>query len=252
MSSATYLYCLLRNAEAPTLKDVPEGAPGGSPPRLVPVDERHWLVASDVPLADYGEAEIAAHLDDLSWVSDRALAHEAVVEHFTGAVESVIPMKLFTLFTDDARAASSIREDLLRLDGVLDRVAGRREWGVRVSFDPSKAVDREPAPSSPSSGREFLLAKKRQRDAGRLLPQEARSRADEVFESLAEAADASSRRAPESGVTLVLDATFLVPRDASERFREAVATAAGALADAGCELTLTGPWPPYNFVGDGG
>ena len=250
---ATYLYCLIRRPEPPDLAGAPAGVPGASPPRLLAVAEGLWLVAADVPLPDYGEAEIASRLEDLAWVSERALGHEAVVEHLAGGEpESLVPMKLFTLFASDERAVEHVAGELPRLRRVLDRVAGREEWGVRVRRNPD-AARTEPAEDPverPASGRDFLARKQRQRDAARRAPAEARAAAGEAFQALSARASAARSREPEAGTTLVLDAAFLVPRAERGTFEDAVADAARQLAQAGCELTLTGPWPPYNFVGE--
>lgn len=250
--TATYLYCLLRHPEPPAVEDAPPGLPGASPPRLLLLAEEGagdlWLVVADVPLAAYGEAAIGAHLDDLSWVSERALAHEAVVEHFVDA-EALVPMKLFTLFADDERARSQLSGELERLRPVLDRVARRTEWGVRVRHDPSHAP-RDDDGRRPASGKDFLLRKRALRDAARRAPALAREAAEEAFTDLASRVAEASRRPPEPGTPLVLDAAFLVDRVDRECFVEAVDAAARRLSEPGCELTLTGPWPPYNFAGD--
>lgn len=250
--AATYLYCLLRNPEPPDLAGVPSGLPGASPPRLLALtgeEHRLWLVTAHVPLPEYGEAEIGARLEDLSWVSERALAHEAVVEHFADA-EALVPMKLFTLFADDERAKAHLAGELPRLRPALDRVARRAEWGVRVRHDPSRAPAEDDAASRAASGKDFLLKKRQLRDAARRGPALAREAAEEAFDELAGRAAETHRREPEPGTPLVLDAAFLVDRVDRECFVEAVDAAARRLDAAGCELTLTGPWPPYNFIGE--
>jgi hypothetical protein len=251
MSRATYLYCLARRPEAPELAGAPPGVPGASAPRLLELGGGLWLVAADVPLPDYGEEEIARRLEDLAWVSERALAHEAMVEHFAGA-PALVPMKLFTLFASDERAAAHVAGELPHLHTVLDRVAGREEWGVRVRLVPARAGAEAGAerPEPAASGRDFLARKQRQRDAARRAPAEAKAAAEEAFRTLAARAADARGREPEAGTSLVLDAAFLVPRRDREPFQQAVAEAARELAGARCELTLTGPWPPYNFVGE--
>jgi hypothetical protein len=141
MSEATYLYCLVRADREPGLAGVPPGLPGCSPPRLLAAGGGLWLVVSTAPLSQYGAEEIQSRLSDLSWVSDRALAHEAVVEHFTGVTEAaaVLPLKLFTLFSSGERALAYVGENRERIDRSLDRVAGRVEWGVRVRLDDARA-----------------------------------------------------------------------------------------------------------------
>jgi hypothetical protein len=256
MSRATYLYCLVRAAAAPPLAEVPSGVPGAGPVRLLPVDDGLWLAATDVPLPDYGSEEIRRGLQDLSWVSERALPHEAVVEHFTRA-GAVVPLKLFTLFTSDERALAHMRGDRGRLDRTLDRIAGRAEWGVRIRFDESRAKEvvaaetRAVGGDGKSAGTNFLLRKKLEQEASRTLAARLRTEADEAFAELsAEAAEAVRREAPtpEAGARLLLDAAFLVPESHTAEFEGAVARCAERLTARACEVTLTGPWPPYHFI----
>jgi hypothetical protein len=103
-------------------------------------------------------------------------------------------------------------------------------------------------------GTAFLLRKKRQRDATRDLTESAIREADRAFVELEHRAHAARRRTPPAGgpVRILLDAAFLVPAARAAAFRSA-ARALGRRLDAhGCALTLTGPWPPYNFVEDTG
>jgi hypothetical protein len=268
MKTATYLYCLVRDRERPPaedLGDAPPGVPGASPPRLLPVADDLWLVAAEASLPEYGEAEITAHLEDLAWVSDRALAHEAMVEHFADPpgtpagppARAVVPMKLFTLFASDERAVEHVAGELTRVRQALDRVAGREEWGVRLRLDRAKAAESGAGPpGAPSSGaggsgRDFLARKKRLLDAARSSPAEARKAAEEAYAALAGRAAEAVERPIEAAGSLILDAAFLVPRAERRGFEEAVAEQARELAGAHLELTLTGPWPPYNFVGEG-
>src|SRR5688572_6586123 len=95
----TYLYALLRAPRAPLVRGAPPGVPGASPVRALAVVPGLWLLAADAPAADYDEAAIERGLKDMAWVSERALAHEAVVEHFAGRGD-LLPMKLFTLFSN--------------------------------------------------------------------------------------------------------------------------------------------------------
>ena len=62
-----------------------------------------------MPARDYGEAALARGLQNLDWVGRRAMAHEAVVEHFLPA-PAVLPMQLFTLFTSDERALEHVAQ----------------------------------------------------------------------------------------------------------------------------------------------
>jgi len=51
MSEATYLYCLVRAPEKPSLAGAPPGLPGLSPPRALAAGDGLWLIAADAPLS---------------------------------------------------------------------------------------------------------------------------------------------------------------------------------------------------------
>lgn len=255
-STATYVYCIVQGHEAPSLAGSPSGLPGTSPLRTLALRDDLWLVAADAPLPQFSGEQIDAQLSDLSWVGDRALAHEQVVEHFTAA-HPVLPMKLFTLFSSDERALASLRERLDEIGRTFARIAGREEWGVRVLFQEAKArqaaAETALREEAPATGKNFLLRKKAEQESARTLSARVRAEVERAYEDLAGHAVAARRHEPvpgEAGARLLLDAAFLVPKGDGEPFEESVRRWAGHLAGHACELTLTGPWPPYNFIGD--
>ena len=75
--------------------------------------------------------------------------------------------------------------------------------------------------------------------------------ADAVYRSLAEIAAEHRRRTSETpgAVAPLLDAAFLVPTRRRARFQSAAQKVAQQVSETGAQMTLTGPWPPYNFVG---
>ena len=50
------------------------------------------------------------------------------------------------------------------------------------------------------------------------------------------------------GSRLLLDAAYLVPAKRAASFRSALRHGARTLDAAGIVVSLTGPWPPYNFI----
>ena len=57
------------------------GVPGGTRPAAHKLSASLWLITADVPLETYGPPQLESRLRDLDWVSQVALAHEAVVEY---------------------------------------------------------------------------------------------------------------------------------------------------------------------------
>jgi hypothetical protein len=256
-ATATYVYCLVQADRRPSLAGVPRGLPGTGPVRAIEAEDGVWLVVADAPLDAYGTEPIERGLRDLEWVALRGAAHARVVEYFARRL-TTLPMKLFTLFTSDERAAAHVRGDSARVRRVLARVTGREEWGVRVRLDPAlvrKRTGRRPVPATNgrSAGTRFLMAKKQARDVAREVLREGRAAVEEAFEELASLADASRRRpaAELAGSRLVLDAALLVPAGRLPSFKRLARRTAAGLAAQGYRLSLTGPWPAYNFVGDG-
>src|SRR5438045_457998 len=134
-AKATYVYCAVQARRKPDLRRAPAGLPGLGQHRLLDGGGDLWLVVADAPVSRYGEASIQRGLRKLSWLSRCAVAHEAVVEHFLRA-PAVVPMKLFTIFENDFRALAEIGRKRQQLDRSMRRVAGRREWGVRIRAVP--------------------------------------------------------------------------------------------------------------------
>ena len=249
--TAVYIYCLVERARAPTLDRALPGLPGSSSPQAVAIDGSLWAIASNVPLARYGSASLANHLHDINWVADIGVRHEAVVERLAsmrGA--TVLPMKLFTMFSTVERAQEDLRGRRRDIADILERVRGCQEWGIRVSRQ-SAAPRRQKSTPAPRSGAAFLAAKKRARDAAREQISKSSEVAESTFEALSRLSRDAVRREPPQGALAppLVDAAFLVATADRARFRAAVQRSAAACRRLGAALVVTGPWPPYNFVG---
>jgi len=248
--TATYLYCIVHASRAPSTARAPRGLPGATRPAAAALAPRFWLITASVPLDVYGPEALEPSLRNVRWVTDIALAHESVVEHFAGQIRvTVIPMKLFTMFSSEKRAIAETRSRMKDLKAVVDRIAGCEEWGVRIARRPATgAASPFPAPAR-ASGTDFLSAKKAARDLARQSAGAAAESAEQAYMTLSAIARAARRRrdAPEGATTPpLLDAAFLVPVDRRHRFKATVKKLAGS--SEATRVTLTGPWPSYNFI----
>jgi hypothetical protein len=256
--SATYVYCITHGERPPSLVRAPHGLPASGPPRAIEVSPHLWLVAADAPLDRYDEEAIQHGLQDLEWVGACAAGHERVVE-YVARVGTTVPMKLFTLFASDERAVANARELAPRIERVARRIDGCVEWGVRVHVDErrARAAARDRAATTlprKTQGKSFLLMKKAEQSGVHETLRTARRDADRAFVEIADSSRESVKRPPvsrEVAARVLLDAVFLVPSGQARRFQSAVKRARASLSKSGCEVTLTGPWPPYHFV-DGG
>jgi Gas vesicle synthesis protein GvpL/GvpF len=252
--TVTYVYCVVAATRRPALPRALKGLPGMGRVRLLDVDAGLFAAVADAPRSRYSEAAIRRGLADLEWVSRAAVGHERVVESFIGE-RAVLPMKLFTIFTNDARAIEHVRSERRRINAFVKRVANHQEWGVRVTLDRTRAVTAASgAGGHEASGVAYLARKKKHRDATIELVEHARETVDALYDRLA-ARSRLARRRPASelsaqGGPMLLDAAFLVPGARSASFRALAAREARALGRGGYGLTISGPWPPYTFVQD--
>jgi hypothetical protein len=250
--TATYLYCIVKAAKKPSVTRVPEGLPAASLPEVIEISPSLWIVAADVPKDEYAGDGLEKGLADLEWVGRIALAHEAVVEHFSRQrALTVIPLKLFTMFSSRSKAAADIRARRATIERTMKKLAGAEEWGVRV-FRTDRGGPRETAtPARATSGAAFLEAKKQARADARAARAAAAEAASQVFDRLSRVArDAHLRTDAPAGAATppLLDAAFLVAFEKRAAFEKAARREADVCEGAGAELTLTGPWPAYHFA----
>ena len=249
-STLSYVFCLVRSARRPTPRGLGEGMPGGSNLRAIEVGADLWAIVESVPENQYGETAVARGLQNLDWVGPRAIVHERVIESFLSAT-ALLPMQLFTLFTSDDRVVQHVRSDRARIARILKRIEKQVEWGLRLTWD-EKAAREKAGKKRAATGAEFLARKRDVLDVSRKGLVDARAAADRVYRAMGRQATASQRRtsmeraAP--GSRLLLDAAFLVPVTRSSAFRSAIRQHARELRTTGVAVTLTGPWPAYNFI----
>jgi Gas vesicle synthesis protein GvpL/GvpF len=257
--TAVYVFCVIAAARRPRAPAKTRPLPGLGPVRILDVDGGTYLVVADAPLSRYSEDAINRGLADLEWVSRAAVAHESVIESFVDET-AILPMKLFTIFTSDARALEHIAQQRTRIASLVKRVANNQEWGVRLVLD-RRAAERASASSigegraaapAGASGAAYLTRKKAQRDAAVELASRAHDIVARLYDRLEARSKLAKRRAaselPVKGGPLLLDAAFLVPKARAASFKALAAREARGLSKQGYAMTVTGPWPPYTFV----
>jgi hypothetical protein len=252
MASAIYLYCIVHSAGAPRIRRVPAGIPGAGPPNVLAAGRSLWMVTAEVPLNIYGQPALESALQDMKWVGAVAMAHEQVVEQISRQRGcTVIPMKLFTMFSTDKRAIEATRSRAREITATAKRISGCEEWGVRITRRAGRVTRKSASVDRPATGAAFLAARKQVRDSTKDATRIAAESAVATYEALASLARDVRRRSdiPDGASTPpLIEAAFLVPAPTRSRFKAAAKRLAARGAAAGTELTLTGPWPAYNFV----
>lgn len=256
--SSSYVYAIGRagaglDTAAPRLTGLRDGRV-----RTASADGLTALVSS-VPADAFSEEGMKAQLENLTELEEIARTHHTVVEAaHTGT--TVLPMRLATVYLDDARVRSMLRERGAEFDALLSRLEGHAELGVKVYADP-RAAAADPAPASDgpepadppvSPGRAYLQQRRAQRRTRRDAYRAAGSVADEVRGRAAALARDRVAHRPQQGELAagagenIANEAYLVPTDRLREFHQAVAGLADGVP--GVRIEVTGPWAPYSFA----
>ncbi len=259
MDTLVYLYAVV-----PADSGQPDGLAGleDSPVHLFRVGDVSAVI-SEVPAEQYSDDRLNEQLSDLSWVGARGVAHERVLDWFMER-GPVVPLSLFSLHRSRDRLTERFEPESGRLGALLERLRGRREWGIKL-WRRDEELRRHIDTLSPtlrthaaelqqaSPGKRFLLEKRMETVRAEELRTVARRVAHQSYAMLQEAAERATTVAippasADSGRALVLHAAFLVTDDGFAGFQERVGRIAHEFGGVGFEVEFTGPWPPYHFV----
>ncbi len=219
-------------------------------------------IAGKVPLAGYGEAALRRNLEDLAWLEATARAHHRVIDA-VAKEGPVVPLRLATVYRDDAGAAAALTESAGDFRAALARTRGHKEWGVKAYAAPlagSGDDDRDRGSAGAGAGAAvggagaaYLARRRRELSAHERSRHDAVASAELIHARLAQLADQSRLHPPQSPqlaghrAQMILNAAYLLPDDRDGDFAAAVTDLAGR--HPAVRLEITGPWPPYSFAG---
>jgi Gas vesicle synthesis protein GvpL/GvpF len=248
-----WVYAVVRGGGADArVPNVPGVA--GEPVYVVADDELAAVVGA-VSLDEFGQDALRRNLEDLDWVAEKARAHDAVI---TAVARSgaVIPVRMATVYLDDARVRKLLETRRVDFVATLERLSGRVEVGVKVYADPKRLTtpDKQQSEGPARAGTAYLLRRRRELASREEAYRAAAVEAERIHTTLMRyAVDGKRRPPPDRSLSgrdemTVLNGTYLIDSDAVGLFRESAA----ALVNSTEQLTLevTGPWPPYSFAGE--
>jgi hypothetical protein len=255
---ALYVYGVVPSTADAALFEGVDGIDPSKPVALV-VDGEVAAVTSGVRLDEFGEDAIEQNLRDPAWLAEKARAHDHVLGAAVGRT-TVLPFRFGAIY----RSEEQIR-DLLRrradFPSTLARLEGALELGVKAAVDVAALRERLAAhmqvEEDVPAGRAYMQRKQRERELEEAAERFAADCAQEVHGRLAAGArDARANpvQQPDESASrrrMILNGAYLVDADAEPGFHEEVGALERTYAVDGVDFELTGPWPPYNFSGDG-
>lgn len=246
-----YCYGIVRGTE-PQLESV-EPVPRGEAPGSVTA--AGWtMIVSAVPADEYSQESIDLHADDLEWIGAIGLGHQRVNQALADQGD-VIPLRAFTLFSDEDAAEQWLEQQKNILERVLKRISGKLEWTIKLQLEgtawmKNPAVDDlEREIASAPAGKAFLLQKKLERELERSRAEMENDLVKEVAAGIEKASGAEAvveTRMARSGGDPQID--LLYDRDRIEELEQLLESTRMDLEDKEISISVTGPWPPYSFI----
>ncbi|HWE10342.1 MAG TPA: GvpL/GvpF family gas vesicle protein [Solirubrobacteraceae bacterium] len=254
-----YVYCITAAGEVPALDGL-AGVDRGCEVGCVTEGELSAVV-SHVRLEEFGAEALKRNLEDLAWLKQTGLAHNAVLARALAA-DAVVPLRLCTIFADEDGVRDALRHGRDSLPAALTRVRGHAEWSVKLMADPrpleAAARERGAVPiesSSRATGHAFFARKRLERVARDHVRAEIEQAVEETHARLQDHATAAVRLPPQdrriSGREgqMLLNGAYLVRRARAAEFAELATGLDAGHRETGLALNLSGPFAPYNFVG---
>jgi hypothetical protein len=260
VQKALYLFCFARSNLLAELQGA--GVDGQYPLCIFRRFPDLCAVLSEVHLEDFCGEAAELRLQDLAWVGPRALQHEAVVEEVMRH-SPVLPARFGTLFSSQERLAEFLDEHRAVISEFLERVADQEEWSVRGLLDrrqaghaltaASLAAQEAQLAALPPGRRYFAEQRIRagaEKELNLWLEETRRQVASNLMKQASDFRECPGvpLEPPESGIEVVLNWAFLLPKGAAPAFRAQIDQVNEKQAMGGLVLELSGPWPPYRFV----
>jgi hypothetical protein len=203
---------------------------------------------NDAPVFGYPSGDFAVIVSD--YVPNEKLNQQAVVEH--GRVVSscferttVLPFRFGTVFENDDALRRSVRSNRKQFLASVDRLRGKAEMHLKVVVKDGslrEALNIE-LPNTVGGAYLTVLREKAFRQRERQTKVRALStQVNKMFHPLEEEV---SCRKNDAG-SMMLDIAHLIDHKSIEKYQNRFNSAASQLK--GCELVLSGPWPPYHFM----
>ncbi len=255
----TYLYCFC---------DQPVELPAFSferPLQLLPVG-KNYAVIENVSSKDFSELALQKNMAEMDWLLPKVNLHESVVQDLMNKA-TVLPIKFATIFSTDNNIVELYNANKADYEDNFKKLKGKQEWGIKVysaaddSWLLQQANDKEineakEMLASATPGKAFLMKKKIQGLINRKKSEINKTLGSELYRALKTGTVESLQKSilpaqtdTDNDSKLILNSVFLLEKGAVEQWLANIQNVETELGNDKIVFDVTGPWPPYHFVG---
>ncbi len=179
------------------------------------------------------------------------LGQQAVLEHAKVVSEcfrntTVLPFRFGTVFENHEALRRAVRANRKAFTESVSRLKGKSEMHVKVVVRGQAVRDVLPEATLPHTvGSEYLTALREMAVKDRERQSKARAVSVQVHKLFSPLQSEVSCKKVDSG-GLLIDIAHLIDSSTVEKYQNRSSAAVRQLKD--CEISVTGPWPPYHFT----
>ncbi len=210
-----------------------------------------------------GEEPYQADEEDVikDWIS----THQGVLDRLIEEYDNLLPARFNTIFrpTDDKGSEEVLRDWLgdnyEKITSQLEEFLGKREYGVKIYYDESLALEEASNESEEveemekkieemSSGRAYMYKQKLEKLRVRSLGNWVDERRDEFLARIKDEVSKISRgelKPPNEDLSMMLNLSCLLDGEHESRLGDVLE---GIDDTQGFAVRFTGPWPPFSFT----
>jgi hypothetical protein len=184
------------------------------------------------------------------YVPNEKLNQQAVVEH--GRVVStcferttVLPFRFGTVFENDDALRRSVRANRKQFLASVDRLRGKAEMHLKVVVKDGSLREALNIALPNTVGGAYLTVLREKASRQRERQTKVRALSTQVNKMFHPIEEDICCRKNDAG-SMMLDIAHLIDHKSIEKYQNRFNSAASQLK--GCELVLSGPWPPYHFM----
>jgi hypothetical protein len=255
-----YIYCIRRDAKKIKAKGVEFGRDIGA---IAFRDIE--AVVSGVDLSKFNAKTIKDRFQgDAKWAEKNIKRHHEVIVEANKA-GAVIPMKFGTFYKTKKSLEAMLKKYYRKFKSLLGRLKDKQEWGVKGYLEYKKFADLlktknkkikelEKKRVSVPEGMKWYVDRKGDELIAGQIEYEVEEELKRIVDKLEKQAeeirlnDLLPKELSEPGKDMILNVACLVRNDALKKFKAMFQELEKECAAPGITLTMSGPWPSYNFV----
>ena len=222
-------------------------------------------VVSEVDFSKFNVSTIKEKLqEDAKWTEKNVKRHHEIIAE-ANKMSAVIPMKFGTLYATKKNLEAMLVAHYEKFKSLLLCLKNKQEWGVKGYLEYKKFAEilkkknkeiqkLEKKRLSVPEGMQWYVGRKSDELIAGKIEYEVEEKLRKIINTLDKGAeeirlnDLLPNVMSEPGKDMILNVVCLVKNDVLDKFHVMFQELLGECESVGITLTLTGPWPPYNFV----